>query len=154
MHMIYSFIESNLNNYPCPLCVRGKLYTMPLMEAIACEFCQHIFTVNLEQKVLQMADSQIALTWHWTGKKWKGVSKNKPALTWKIGLIAIIFLTFPTSLVGLSAYIFPPLANSALQWFPWFWMGLTFCTHLGCLLWLILEYYQVPVFLYLRGTIR
>jgi len=56
------------DNYSCPVCRHGKIATLPLMEAYACNFCQHIFTANLAQKVLKLANSQLPLTWYRTGK--------------------------------------------------------------------------------------
>jgi len=45
------------DTYSCPVCRHGKIAALPLMEAYACNFCQHIFTANLEQQVLKMASN-------------------------------------------------------------------------------------------------
>jgi len=41
-----------------------------------------------------------------------------------------------------------------LSWVPLFWSILTFICHAICLLWLIIEYYQFPVNMYLRALAR
>jgi rubredoxin len=64
------------DTYSCPVCRHGKIAALTLMEAYACNFCQHIFTANLEQQVLKMADSQLPLTWYWNGKYWQGLPRE------------------------------------------------------------------------------
>ena len=44
--------------YPCPVCRVGKITHMPMMEAMACDFCHQIFTVNIEQQQLKMPSRQ------------------------------------------------------------------------------------------------
>ncbi|MEK0186737.1 hypothetical protein WMG39_18035, partial [Microcoleus anatoxicus PTRS2] len=44
------------DTYPCPVCRTGEISPMPMMEALACNFCQHIFTGNEERQMLKMAD--------------------------------------------------------------------------------------------------
>ncbi|MDP8935092.1 MAG: hypothetical protein M3N42_13370, partial [Cyanobacteriota bacterium] len=46
------------DTYPCPVCRTGQISTMPMMDALACNFCQHIFTASVERQSLQMADRQ------------------------------------------------------------------------------------------------
>ncbi|MEK0189590.1 hypothetical protein WMG39_32810, partial [Microcoleus anatoxicus PTRS2] len=46
------------DTYPCPVCRTGEISPMPMMEALACNFCQHIFTGNEERQMLKMADRQ------------------------------------------------------------------------------------------------
>ncbi|NES83662.1 MAG: hypothetical protein F6K10_20870 [Moorea sp. SIO2B7] len=139
--------------YPCPVCRHGKIEPLTLMEAFACNFCNHIFTANLEQQLLKMADSQFPLTWCWNGRTWRGLQREGVNLGWGYGVAAIAFVLLPPSLVGLSAYLFPPLPGSRLFWLPTFWIGLTFLCHLACLGWLVVEYYQFPVWMYL-GAMR
>jgi hypothetical protein len=135
--------------YPCPVCRHGEIAQLPLMEAYACNFCQHIFTANMEHNLLKMMDSQLPLTWHWNGRNWQGIQREGVEFVWGYWLAGIAFVLLPTTLVGLAAYLFPPLPGSQLAWLPIFWTGLTFFTHLSCLIWLIVEYYQFPVFLYI-----
>lgn len=136
--------------YPCPICRHGEVSAMPLMEAFACNFCNHIFTANLDQQLLKMADGQLPLTWHWNGSKWKGSQREGRELDWIYGVAGVTFVLFPTAIVGCAAYLFPPLPGSYLSWLPNAWVLLTFSAHLAVLIWLVLEYYQFSLFLYLR----
>lgn len=138
--------------YTCPVCRHGEISAIPLMEAFACNFCRHIFTTNLEQQTLKMADSQLPLTWRWNGRNWTGGHREDSELTWGYWVAGGAFVFLPTSIVGLGAYLFPPLPDSTLSWLPIFWTALTFICHLACLGWLVLEYYQFPVSLYFRAV--
>ncbi|TRT83917.1 MAG: hypothetical protein EWV82_09215 [Microcystis aeruginosa Ma_AC_P_19900807_S299] len=106
----------------------------------ACNFCQHIFTANLEQQVLKMADSQLPLTWYWNGKYWQGLPREGMEMAGFYLIIGLGFVIFPTAIV--------------LSWVPLFWSILTFICHAICLLWLMIEYYQFPVNMYLRALAR
>lgn len=136
--------------YPCPVCRCGQVTTMTLMEAMNCDTCSHIFVPDWEQQQLQLADGEMALTWYWTGKRWKDTYSAGFEPHWGYWLGAFLFVSLPPALVGLSAYLFPPLPGSRGAWFPVVWMGIVFVTHLLCLIWLVIEYYQFPFFLYLR----
>jgi hypothetical protein len=140
--------------YTCPLCRHGQITAMPLMEAFSCNFCHHIFTTNFEQQILKIADSQLPLTWRWSGKNWKGVQQEGTELGWSYLFIGIIFVLLPTAIIAIGSYLFPPLPGSTLSWLPFWWTILTFLAHLFCLIWLIVEYYQFPIFLYLRALKR
>jgi hypothetical protein len=137
--------------YNCPVCRHGEISVLPLMEAFACDFCRHIFTANLEKQLLKMADSQISLTWRWDGRAWKGIQKEELEPSWLYWLAGLIFLFAPPSITGFASYLFPPVEGSALSWFPIFWTILVFLSHLLCLVWLVMEYYQFPVFIYLQA---
>jgi hypothetical protein len=140
--------------YTCPLCRHGQISAMPLMETFACNFCHHIFTTNFEQQVLKIADSQLPLTWRWNGKNWKGVQREGTELGWSYLGIGIIFVVLPTAIIATGSYLFPPLPGSPLSWLPLWWTILTFLAHLFCVIWLIIEYYQFPIFLYFRALRR
>jgi hypothetical protein len=137
--------------YPCPICRWGQVSTLPLMEAMSCDFCQHIFATNLEQQILKLADGQPALSWRWTGKQWQGVRQSGVELGWDYLIVAILFVVFPPTIVGCAAYLFPPMPGSFLSWLPIAWTVLTFILHLSCVLWLMVEYYQFPVGMFLRA---
>jgi hypothetical protein len=137
--------------YTCPVCRHGEVAAMPLMEAFACNFCRHIFTVNLQQQILKIADSQNSLSWRWNGRHWQGIQQEGIDNGWGYGIMAIAFVLLPTMLVGSGAYYFPPLPGSRLAWLPPLWVFLTFITHLSLILWLIMEYYQFPLLLYLKS---
>ncbi|MGK7914941.1 MAG: hypothetical protein AB4038_05255 [Prochloraceae cyanobacterium] len=140
--------------YNCPVCRHGEISALPLMEAFACNFCRHIFTANLEQQLLKVADSQFPLTWRWDGQTWKGWRREELELVWFYWVLGITFVLIPPSLIGLGAYLFPPLPGDPLSWFPLLWIPLTFLSHLACLLWLVVEYYQFPVSLYIRAMVQ
>jgi hypothetical protein len=134
--------------YSCPICRHGQLSSMIMMDAFSCSFCRHIFTANLEQQILRLADSPSPLAWVWTGKTWKGKSQIDRPLGWGLSFAIAVFVVLPTALVGCSVYYFPPLPGSRLAWLPLVWVGLTFVLHGFCMGWLLLEYYQIPLALY------
>ncbi|NEO27933.1 MAG: hypothetical protein F6K03_13875 [Kamptonema sp. SIO4C4] len=136
--------------YPCPVCHCGEIQTLPLMEAMSCSVCQHIFTPDFEQQSLKLADSQVGLQWYWNGRRWQGKPASLLTINWEYSLAAIAFVTLPTVVMGFAAYLFPPLPGSAFAWFPLAWTVLTFIAHLSCVVYLTIEYYQFPLGLYLR----
>jgi hypothetical protein len=136
--------------YACPICRCGQISSLTLMEALGCNVCHHIFTINLEKQSLKMADREPALMWSWTGKTWKGEHLGNLELSWIYWMIALSFVLFPPSLIGLSALIFPPISGSAWSWFPLLWTILSFVVHLLILLWLMAEAYQFPVLLFMK----
>ncbi|MBE9114888.1 hypothetical protein IQ249_03155 [Lusitaniella coriacea LEGE 07157] len=140
--------------YPCPVCRCGQITVLPLMEAMSCNFCNHIFTTNFEQQLLKLADSQPSLTWRWNGKTWKGLQHPGLQLGWDYLIVAIAFVVLPTAIVGCSAYLFPPIPGTPLAWLPSVWILLTFMAHLACVAWLAVEYYQLPILLYFRAIGR
>ncbi len=140
--------------YSCPVCRHGKVSEMLLMEAFSCDFCQHIFTTNFEKQLLKMADSQLPLTWYWNGKTWKGIHREGLEIGWSYVIVAIGFVLLPTAIIGSGMYLFPASPDSFLSWLPLAWTILTFCAHLFCVVWLVIEYYQFPIFLYVRALKR
>ena len=140
--------------YPCPVCRHGKIDEMPLMDTFACNFCQHIFTTNYNKQLLKMADSQLPLTWYWNGKIWKGIHQEGAEVGWAYAVFGACFVLIPTIIIGMGVYFFPPINGSLLSWLPFFWTTLTFFAHLLCIVWLIIEYYQFPIFLYIKALKR
>ena len=140
--------------YSCPVCRHGKVSRMPMMEAFACNFCQHIFTTNFDKQLLKMADSQLPLTWYWNGKIWKGIHQEGLEVGWSYIVVAIGFVLLPTIIVGSGMYLFPASPESLLSWLPLGWTIATFCAHMFCVIWLVIEYYQFPIFLYFRALKR
>ncbi|MEO1466678.1 MAG: hypothetical protein AAFR89_10745, partial [Cyanobacteria bacterium J06633_1] len=65
-----------------------------------------------------------------------------------------LFVLIPTSIIGIGVYLFPPINGSLLSWLPLTWTVMTFVAHLLCVIWLIVEYYQFPIFLYVRAIKR
>ncbi len=147
--MSHSFLPPLTDDhaYGCPLCRYGQLSPLTLMDAFTCNFCRHIFTPNLQNQTLQLADSDRPLTWYWTGKHWQrvGTDQDNPSTGLLIvfsGAIAIL----PGSLIGLAYYIFPPDPHSIGATFPLYWTGLTFLGHLILVAWLWIEYTQWPLY--------
>ncbi len=137
-------------SYPCPVCRHGQITTLALMDVFGCSYCRHVFTANLQDQVLQMADSPQPLLWSWTGQTWRSrppQDQSLSVLLWMLGAIAVIL---PTSLVSLAYYIFPPLPDAPLSWVPLVWIGLTFGVHSVMVGWLAVEYYQPPLYVFLR----
>ncbi len=136
--------------YPCPVCRFGQISSLPLMDALACNFCQHIFTANLEKQQLNMPARQPPLIWGWNGKNWTGANLEGVELGWGYWVAAVVLVLLPTAAIGLSAYYLHPTPGTPLFWLPAIWTGLTFLSHLGIIGWLIIEIYQFPVETYLR----
>lgn len=142
------------NSYRCPVCRYGEISAMPLMDAFSCHFCHHIFSADLSQQLLAIADSEKPLKWYWNGRRWQGAHRSGVKLGWEVWLSAVAFVALPPSFVWLGAHLFPPLPDDPLAWFPDFWTVSTFCGHLIVVTWLIAEYYQFPLFVFLRAWRR
>ncbi|NBD32893.1 MAG: hypothetical protein GVY17_08010 [Cyanobacteria bacterium] len=141
--------------YPCPVCRSGEVRALPLMEdSFSCQFCQHLFQADFSQQLLTMMDSEIPLSWYWNGKRWSSPQRKGIELGWEYIVAGMLFLILPPFIVGTGAYLFPPVPGTPLAWLPTAWTILTLLTHLGILLWLITEYYQFPVVLYVRAVLR
>jgi hypothetical protein len=141
-------------NYPCPVCRIGKISHMLLMDAMYCDFCQEIFTVNLELQQIKMPSREPPLVWRWNGFKWTEGQIEGLELGWGYGLAAITFVLLPPSLIGVAAYYLPPTANDPLTWIPYIWTILTFGLHLSIIIWILIEVYRIPVVAYLRSLNR
>jgi len=135
------------DTYTCPLCRHGQVSALTLMDAFSCNFCRHIFSANMQQQTLQLADGDRPFVWYWTGKTWINAtlmrSGDQSGILWVLSLPLILL---PPTLIGLGSYIFPPDPQSSGAWFPLVWTGLTFLTHLLLVAWLLFEYYQWPFF--------
>lgn len=141
--------------YPCPVCRSGEVSALPMMEdTFSCQFCQHLFQADFSQQLLKMMDSEIPLSWYWNGKRWSSPYRKGIEIGWEYAIAAVLFLVLPPFIVGTGAYLFPPVPGTPLAWLPTAWTLLTLLTHLGILLWLITEYYQFPVVMYIQAVIR
>ena len=90
----------------------------------------------------------------WNGKVWKGIHREGAEVGWAYVIFAIAFVLLPTAVISIGVYLFPPISGSFLSWLPLAWTILTFAAHLFCVVWLIIEYYQFPIFLYIRALKR
>jgi hypothetical protein len=138
--------------YPCPVCRVGKISHMPMMEAMSCDFCQQIFTVNVEQQQLKMPARQPPLVWRWNGFSWTEAHLEGVELGWGYVGAAIAFILLPTTIIGVVVYNFPPVPDAPLSWVPYIWMVLTFFCHFVIIAWLFIEVYQIPVRAYLQAV--
>ena len=143
---------SHGETYACPICRCGQIANLSLMDAFACNFCRHIFTANIEAQTIRVEDSSQPMVWLWNGRSWRVARLIDHSLSALIWAIAAVLVILPSALVGLSAYFFPPLEGSAWASFPLVWLGLTFTSHFLMVSWLLLEHYQIP--LYVSGKIR
>jgi len=147
--LVTSFDDQGV--YPCPVCRVGKITRMPLMEAMACNFCQQIFTINIEQQHLKMPSRQPPMIWRWNGFHWTEAHIEGVEFGWGYVLVAVAFILFPTALIGIVAYNFPPDPDTPLSWVPYIWTVFTFLSHLAIILWLLIEVYQIPLGAYWRA---
>lgn len=138
--------------YLCPVCRHGQIEALTLMDAFACDFCRHIFTVNLQNQTVQVVDSAQPMSWRWKGHTWRGVHQDNWNLTLIIWIVGLALVGFPTGLVWLSSHLFPPLPGSPGAQLPAVWAGLTLACHSALVLWLLSEHYQLP--LYVSAKVR
>lgn len=131
--------------YICPVCRHGQISALVLMDAFACNFCRHIFTANLQEQSVQIVDNSQPLAWRWTGQAWRmahQMNADQTLLIWVVGLALVLF---PTTLIGVMSYMFPPLGGTASR-FPQIWTGLTFLLHFLLVAWLIAEHHQFALY--------
>ena len=93
--------------YPCPCRRRGNLKPIVLMDAMGCDRCQQIFTVNTDDGVIeQVSTIYQKKSWRWTGNRWKNAYAR-----WTHGYLSLISLgVFISSIF--TIVILPPL----LRW--------------------------------------
>jgi len=138
------------DRYRCPVCYYGELTGMTLMESFGCSFCRHIFTADLPTQVLRLADNTPALSWRWDGQRWRRRHGTDMDFGPTVVILGTALVVFPTLLVGLAVYLFPPLPDAPGAWFPPVWVGLTGISHLVMVLWLAGESYALPLYRALR----
>ncbi|MFG3816668.1 hypothetical protein [Limnothrix redekei] len=139
------------DQHPCPICRHGQIQPMPMMEdAWACDFCRHLFTLDLQSRILRVEDSTQPLQWRWLGRSWQPVRYSNEALTPTIWLLAVILAIGPVGLIGLSQYLFPPLPGSRSVGFGQGWLISAAIGHFILAAWLVLEHYQWPLYVSLK----
>lgn len=146
---IQSADKHNLNyqdTYPCPVCRHGQISALTLMDAFACSFCRHIFTANLREQSIRVEDSSQPVTWRWNGRTWQAATPVDVNLNLVIWLVGVALVLLPPALIWLSSHTFPPMAGSRWAWFPLIWVGLTFASHFLFVAWLLVEHYQLPIY--------
>ena len=138
--------------YHCPICRFGQISGLPLMDALACNLCSHIFLADDACKLLTLAGHLSPLTWQWDGRTWH--APHTQGLGWGDKLAAVALLVLPTALILLTAYAFRPVPNGPPDAFPLFWAALTFICHLFGILGILISYYQFSIPSYLRAVRR
>ncbi len=136
--------------YPCPVCRLGQIKALPLMDAMACDSCRHIFTASLEKQRLFMADRQPSLIWCWNGRTWVGAHTLGVEVGWGYLLIAVAFVLLPPTLFALSTYFLLETPGTSKSWLPAVWTGLIFLSHLGIIGFAVVGFYQFSIRTYLR----
>jgi hypothetical protein len=142
------------DTFPCPICRKGQVQSMVMMETLSCSFCRHIFSADLSQQILRVEDTIPKSTWAWNGDRWTSRNLADVDLTLLVWFTSIFITVIPASLLGLSAYIFPPIGG--LQWdsFSVVWSGLTLGSHALIAAWLLVEHYQLPGYVAAKITIQ
>jgi hypothetical protein len=146
-------VQRSLNyqdTYLCPVCRHGEMTALTLMDAFACNFCRHIFTANLREQTVQVADSAQPMAWRWIGRTWQAANQPDFDLTAIIWIIGTVLMLVPPTLIWLSYQIFPPLEGSEWQQFPLIWASVTFCLHFLLVAWLLAEHHQLPFYVMLK----
>jgi hypothetical protein len=142
---VQSFHEQGF--YPCPACRLGQIQALSLMDAMACNACQHIFIANLEKQRLLMVDRSPPLVWHWNGSNWTGAHVEGGKLDWRYWLLATAFVLLPPTLIGVSAYALD--SGASLPLLPIMWTALTFLLHLALVGRSVVGFYRFPVETYI-----
>lgn len=139
----------------CPLCGHGNLSTLMMMDAMSCDFCRHIFSIDVAQPmvqepILRIEDSSHPLAWQWSGDQWQALSQvEQPLILWLWSLCAAIAL-IPSTLMGLAIHLFPSTPHSQGAWFSELWLCFTIGGHCLAALWLLAEHYQWPFYCRLK----
>lgn len=126
----------------CPMCGRGHLTQMILMETLSCDLCNHMFAWNRQQERLDVLDVSSKTTWHWNGRRWqRGAYPSQPLTTITI-IFALMVIVLPALMIEVAGYIFPPLPGSPFEYFHVFWAAIAFILHGSWVLWILAESYH------------
>jgi hypothetical protein len=140
--------------YICPVCRHGQISSLALMDAFACNFCRHIFTINLQDQLIRVEDSSQPMTWRWNGRTWQSANQLDADLTIVIWLVGVALVILPPGLIWLSSHTFPPMRGSVWYWFPSVWVGLSFLLHFLFVAWLLVEHYQFSFYIACRVRLQ
>lgn len=75
-------------------------------------------------------------------------------MTIAVWLVAVLLVLLPPTLIWLSSHTFPPLEDGEGNWFPTVWISLTFALHFLFVAWVLLEHYQVPLYVSCKIRLR
>lgn len=144
----------NPGDYLCPICRHDHITPMALMDAFACDFCRHIFEANLSQQTVHVVDSAQPMAWRWTGQRWRPLHHSNQDVTFILWVSGLMLAFVPAGLVATSAYIFPPLEGSPGSSWPAIWACSTLISHALIVGWLMMEHYQVPIYVAAKVWLR
>lgn len=135
------------SSYPCPVCRQGQIRCLCMMEAFSCDLCDRIFSSDLSQQSLKLETGRgpRAKQWYWQGDRWNSKPQITGGLTVVLQFFSLAIVALPTTLIGLSSYMFPPLPTQESIAFPVIWTGLTCISHLAIVLWFWLNYCQISM---------
>lgn len=135
--------------YPCPLCRQGQLQPLTLMEAVGCNYCQHLFEWSGQQPLLvaRVVDLAQPMSWRWNGQSWRLLRDTPEEATWFVWMTCGLLMLLPAFFVGFSSWLLPPITGSPLEFLPLIWTLLTAVAHLLLATWLLAEYHQWPFWL-------
>lgn len=150
-HSITPICEFHLNRVSCPACRVGRLSVLAMMDALACNLCSHIFTVNPQRGTLTLSGSALPVYWQWDGHTWH--APGGQGLGWADKLAAGALIVCPPALIAFCSWV-PLQPDSSYAWFPAFWCTLTFLCHAGCVLAILVSYYQFSLSACLRALGR
>jgi hypothetical protein len=137
-------------SYECPVCRHGQIQPMTLMDAYACNFCRHIFDVNLDQQTVHVVDGVQSMGWRWQGWRWQPLYQGRGDLTLTLWLVGLVLVIFPAGIVAMGGYVFPPLDDQpGLNW-SMAWAIATLATHSAMVSWLLAEHYQFPSYVLMK----
>lgn len=143
-----------LESHLCPMCGRGHLCQMVLMETLSCTLCQHMFSWQRRQQRLDVLDVSSPMAWRWNGRRWqRGPYPNQPLTAITI-VLALIVILLPTLMIAVAGYIFPPLPGSSLEHFHLFWAAIALLLHGGWVFWILAESYHFPPYTLAKVKVR
>jgi hypothetical protein len=140
---------SQAETYECPVCRHGQMEPMALMEAYACNFCRHIFDINLDQQTVNVVDSVQPMVWRWQGRRWQPIYQSRDDITLTLWLVSLVLVVLPAGLVALGGYVFPPLDATGVNW-SLVWAVVTLVGHGALVGWLVAEHYQFPLYVMVK----
>ncbi len=139
--------------YPCPICRKGTVQTMVMMDTLSCSFCRHIFSADVSSQTLQVEDTLPKSTWIWSRDRWATQTARSPDLTYLVWFTAAFLTIIPALIIGLPAYVFPPIGGLQGNSFSVVWTELTLGIHCLIAAWLLVEHYQLPSYVAAKITI-
>ena len=141
------------DTYPCPICRNGKVQPMVMMETLSCSFCRHVFSADLSLQILRVEDTLPKSTWIWNRDRWTTQTPRDSDLTYLVWFTSAFLIIIPALMIGLPAYVFPPIGGLQLNSFSIVWGEMTVGLHSLIAAWLLVEHYQLPSYVAAKITL-